>query len=304
MISREDKIKMFINEIGDIKDADLKAFATELIANADDYFFVVPASSSGKYHPPFDLGDGGLVRHTRLVAYMARSLAESYCFSDYDTDCLIVAALAHDIKKQGNGDTGHTVWDHPILAMHYVQEIYGKTNFNVPADTIEKICNAVSSHMGKWGNEPRFCKGNTPLPMPVTEFDKALQAADYVASRKEITDFKFRDTEEVNIVAQPKPSLPPVNEMSLFELENYQMPFGKHKGKTLREVKPTGYLDWMLKQTDFANKDTQEIVRAYFNKLRESITSDGREKVKEENKAYVAENASQSLPIDEDDLPF
>jgi uncharacterized protein (DUF3820 family) len=304
MISREDKIKMFINEIGDIKDADLKAFATELIANADDYFFVVPASSSGKYHPPFDLGDGGLVRHTRLVAYMARSLAESYCFSDYDTDCLIVAALAHDIKKQGNGDTGHTVWDHPILAMHYVQEIYGKTNFNVPADTIEKISNAVSSHMGKWGNEPRFCKGNTPLPMPVTEFDKALQAADYVASRKEITDFKFRDTEEVNIVAQPKPSLPPVNEMSLFELENYQMPFGKHKGKTLREVKPTGYLDWMLKQTDFANKDTQEIVRAYFNKLRESVTSDSREKVKEENKAYVAENASQSLPINEDDLPF
>lgn len=295
---------MFINEIGDIKDADLKAFATELIANADDYFFVVPASSSGKYHPPFDLGDGGLVRHTRLVAYMARSLAESYCFSDYDTDCLIVAALAHDIKKQGNGDTGHTVWDHPILAMHYVQEIYGKTNFNVPADTIEKISNAVSSHMGKWGNEPRFCKGNTPLPMPVTEFDKALQAADYVASRKEITEFKFRDTEEVNIVAQPKSVLPPVNEMSLFELENYQMPFGKHKGKTLREVKPTGYLDWMLKQTDFANKDTQEIVRAYFNKLRESVTSDGREKVKEENKAYVAENASQSLPIDEDDLPF
>ena len=295
---------MFINEIGDIKDADLKAFATELIANADDYFFVVPASSSGKYHPPFDLGDGGLVRHTRLVAYMARSLAESYCFSDYDTDCLIVAALAHDIKKQGDGNTGHTVWDHPILAMHYIQEIYGKTSFNVPADTIAKICNAVSSHMGKWGNEPRFCKGNTPLPMPVTEFEKALQAADYVASRKEITDFKFRDTEEVNIVAQPKSVLPPVNEMSLFELENYQMPFGKHKGKTLREVKPTGYLDWMLKQTDFANKDTQEIVRAYFNKLRESVTSDGREKVKEENKAYVAETASQSLPIDEDDLPF
>ena len=94
MISREDKIKMFINEIGDIKDANLKEFATELIANADDYFFVVPASSSGKYHPPFDLGDGGLVRHTRVVAYMAKSLAESYCFSDYDADCLIVAALA------------------------------------------------------------------------------------------------------------------------------------------------------------------------------------------------------------------
>ena len=303
MISREDKIKMFINEIGDIKDANLKEFATELIANADDYFFVVPASSSGKYHPPFDLGDGGLVRHTRVVAYMAKSLAESYCFSDYDTDCLIVAALAHDIKKQGRGDTGHTVWEHPELARDYIIETYNKQSFGISEDVIHKIANAVYSHMGKWGNDPRFCKANTPLPMPVTELEKALQAADYVASRKEITGFKFRDTEEVNVVAQPK-TLPPINEMSLFELENYQMPFGKHKGKTLKEVKPTGYLDWILKQTDFANKDTQEIVRAYFNKLRESVTSDGREKVKEENKAYLAENVSPSVSIDEDDLPF
>ena len=300
MISREDKIKMFINEIGDIKDANLKEFATELIANADDYFFVVPASSSGKYHPPFDLGDGGLVRHTRVVAYMAKSLAESYCFSDYDTDCLIVAALAHDIKKQGRGDTGHTVWEHPELARNYIIETYNKQSFGISEDVIHKIANAVYSHMGKWGNDPRFCKGNTPLPMPVTEFEKALQAADYVASRKEITEFKFRDTEEVNVVAQPKPALPPINEMSLFELENYQM----HKGKALKEVKPTGYLDWILKQTDFANKDTQEIVRAYFNKLRESVTSDGREKVKEENKAYLTENVSPSVSIDEDDLPF
>ena len=82
------------------------------------------------------------------------------------------------------------------------------------------------------------------------------------------------------------------------------MPFGKHKGKTLREVKPTGYLDWMLKQTDFANKDTQEIVRAYFNKLRESVTSDGREKVKNENKAYIAEGSAGNITINDDDLPF
>ena len=304
MISREDKIKMFINEIGDIKDANLKEFATELIANADDYFFVVPASSSGKYHPPFDLGDGGLVRHTRVVAYMAKSLAESYCFSDYDTDCLIVAALAHDIKKQGRGDTGHTVWEHPELARDYIIETYNKQSFGISEDVIHKIANAVYSHMGKWGNDPRFCKGNTPLPMPVTEFEKALQAADYVASRKEITGFKFRDTEEVNVVAQPKSVLPPINEMSLFELENYQMPFGKHKGKTLKEVKPTGYLDWILKQVDFANKETQDIIRVYYDKLRDSVTSDKREQIKAENKAYVTENSASLTQEEMDDLPF
>jgi uncharacterized protein (DUF3820 family) len=302
MINREDKIKMFINEIGDIKDTDLKAFATELIANADEYFFSVPASSSGKYHPPFDLGDGGLVRHTRCVAFMAKSLAESYCFSEYDTDCLILAALAHDIKKQGNGDTGHTVWEHPELARDYVLETYEKGTFNISTEVINKIAKAVHSHMGKWGNHANFLKGNSPLPMPATEFEKALQAADYIASRKEILDFKFRDTEAVEIPIQRKGK--PASEMSLMELEEYVMPFGKHKGKTLREIKPSGYLDWMVKQTDFNNKETQEVVRAYFDKLREFTTSDGKQKVVMENKAYIAENTGQDIIIDNDDLPF
>lgn len=286
MISREDKLKMFINEIGDIKDADLKVLATELIANADDYFFMVAASSSGKYHPPFDLGEGGLVRHTRCVAFVAKSLAESFCFSEYDTDCLIVAALAHDIKKQGNGETGHTMWDHPMYALSYVHEIYEKTKSNVPLDVIFKIEKAVSAHMGKWGNYPQFTKGNDPLPMPETEFDKVLQAADYLASRKEFTEFKFRPTETVEIVAEKNSK--DVSMMSLMELELYIMPFGKYKGKTLKEVKPTGYLDWMVKQTDFNNKETQNIVKAYFEKLREFTTSDGKQKVIEENKEFAS----------------
>lgn len=306
MISREDRLKMFANEIGDIYDKDLKELATELIANADDYFFTVPASSSGKYHPPFDLGCGGLVRHTRCVAFMAMSIAESHCMSTLDRDSLIVAAIAHDIKKQGNGNGNHTVFEHPIYAKNYVLEIHKKINSAVPVDVVEKIANAVHSHMGKWGHDKEFIKGNNPLPMPSNEFEFALQTADYIASRKEIVDFKFRDTEAVVAVIEQPTNVEkkPITEMSLFELENYEMPFGKHKGKTLKEIKPTGYLDWILKQTDFANKDTQEIVRAYFNKLRESVTSDGREKVKEENKTYIAETASQSLPIDADDLPF
>jgi hypothetical protein len=91
------------------------------------------------------------------------------------------------------------------------------------------------------------------------------------------------------------------------------MPFGKHKGKTLREVKPTGYLDWMLKQTDFANKETQEIVRAYFNKLREFTTSDGKMKVLNENKEHASavrlldniNKEEMTLTEEEmDDLPF
>ena len=298
-MNREDKLKMFANEIGDIKDNDLRTLATEIIANADDYFFTVAASSSGKYHPQFDLGDGGLVRHTRCVAYMAMCMAESFDMSDYDKDALIVSALAHDIKKQGNGESSHTVWEHPTLASEYIKAIHKQIGSLVPSDVIEKIANAVHRHMGKWGNKPNFTRGNTPLPMPETEFEKALQAADYIASRKEILDFNFRATESVEY-QKPKEVIneeKPVEEMSLFELENYVLPFGKHRGKTLREAKPTGYLEWMLKQTDFSNKYSQDVVRAYFDKLRESITSDS---ISEKPKSPVPDVTQEEI----DNLPF
>ena len=41
MISREDRLKMFANEIGDIYDKDLKEMETEIIVNGDDYFLRV-----------------------------------------------------------------------------------------------------------------------------------------------------------------------------------------------------------------------------------------------------------------------
>ena len=77
-MNRADKIAMFSKEIGSIVDDDLRKLATEVIAQADDYFFTIPASSTGKNHPPFSLGEGGLVRHTKCVVYMVlnRSYSE------------------------------------------------------------------------------------------------------------------------------------------------------------------------------------------------------------------------------------
>lgn len=301
----EEKLKMFANEIGDIQDANLKQLATDLIENADDYFFTVAASSSGKYHPPFDLGNGGLVRHTRFVVFLAESVAESFNMTQYDKDCLIVAALAHDIKKQGDGSSSHTVWEHPIYAKDYVYEIHKKTKSKVPKDVIEKIGNAIERHMGKWGHDDIYRKNNTPLPMPETEFEKALQVSDYIASRREISDFKFRATETNGNFIQTETPKKLVSEMSLAELEMYEMPFGKHKGKPLKEVKATGYLDWMVGQTDFNNKETQEIAKAYLDKLREFVTSDGRDKVKAENKQFLEEKKTNVTTTEElDDLPF
>ena len=93
MIQKEDRVKLFINELNDITETKVRDFAKILIENADDYFFEIAASTTGKYHPQFDLGVGGLVRHTRCVAFMAECEAKSRMFSEHETNLLIVAEI-------------------------------------------------------------------------------------------------------------------------------------------------------------------------------------------------------------------
>lgn len=276
-MTRGEKISVFINELNYIKDNNLNAFARELIANAEDYFFTVPASSSGKYHPQFSLGIGGLVRHTRCVAYFAMGAGESYNFDQHTTDLLVIAALAHDIKKQGHISNGHTVREHPLYGADYVIEMQSKFPNFITKEDAEKIAGAIRSHMGKWEGTREWVKDTTKelFPMPKDGFEQALQMADYVASRKYILSFQFDETgytpSENDVVAINESK--DISKMSLFELENYVIPFGKHRGKTLKEVKPTGYLDWVLKQVDFNNKDTQDIIKLYYEKLQEPVVT-------------------------------
>lgn len=194
-MNRADKIAMFSKEIGGITDEGLRNLATEIIACADDYFFTIPASSSGKNHPPFALGEGGLVRHTKCVVYMVKCLCESFNIDEYKRDMLIIAALAHDIKKQGDcaEGVGHTVHEHPLLAAQYVCDVYFASDITILDGVVGIIADLISSHMGKWGADPKFIGDKKPLPLPESDCAKILQAADYLASRKEILDFKFID---------------------------------------------------------------------------------------------------------------
>lgn len=194
-MNRADKLAMFSKEIEDIVDDGLKKLATEIIAGADDYFFTIPASSTGKNHPKFSLGEGGLVRHTKCVVYMVKCLCESFDVDEYKRDMLIVAALAHDIKKQGDCSegVGHTVYEHPLLAARYICEVYFASDITILNGAVSIIADMISRHMGKWGANPKYIGDKKPLPVPSTDLDKILQAADYLASRKEILDFKFRD---------------------------------------------------------------------------------------------------------------
>lgn len=243
-MNRENRLNLFENELDLIHDTNVKDFAKEVIANADEYFFHVAASSSGKYHPTLSLGEGGLVRHTRLVVFFADSIAKSFMMSQHDNDLIILASLAHDIKKQGNGNTHHTEKKHPIFAADYLEEIYNKYQYIYKED-LEKVQKAVRSHMGQWGV-------SDGLPAPDDEFSKCLQAADYCASRKQILQFDFLPTKE------------PLEE-SKEDAGDYKASFGKYRGKSIKEIEKLdpGYFTWILSQESFSNQEFLENVKRW-----------------------------------------
>ena len=61
-------------EIELIKDEELKKFAKYCMDKVPEYFFHVAASSTGKYHPAYTLGEGGLVRHVKAAVKIADCL--------------------------------------------------------------------------------------------------------------------------------------------------------------------------------------------------------------------------------------
>lgn len=272
-MEREEKIKCFEVELNFIEDEKLRQFAMELIANADDYFFVVPGSSSGKYHPPFDLGEGGLMRHTKCVAFMTRCLCEAQMVDTKIKDLLIIGALAHDMKKQGEGEGQHyTIWEHPRLAKEYILNMQNAFPNLISKKDANLMAEAVHSHMGKWGHYEEYAKGREQMPLPLSDTQKILHSADYIASRKEIREFSFVPIENAPVqsykkVIQVDENKKPVDEMTDEELGDFVLTFGKHKGKPIKLLISTGYLDWVAGQVEFSNRDAQDVIKEYLKRV-------------------------------------
>lgn len=180
----------FNKEIGWIHTDKIRKFAKYCIENLPSYFFTVPASSSGKYHPSYALGNGGLVRHTKAAVAIAHELFNLEMFqkqfSEEEQDLIILSLILHDGKKQGDGNGKHTVFEHPIYAANFIKQC----NFECSLLTDEQeriVVDAISSHMGQW-NTTR--NSSTELPKPKNKIQKYVHLCDYLASRKYL-EFNF-----------------------------------------------------------------------------------------------------------------
>lgn len=196
ILDTKSKIDCFKTEASYIKDNILREDFLSLVNIIPDYFFSEAASSTGKYHPEFSLGDGGLLRHTKAACRIAKELLDNPIFgdkyTDHEKDLFIIAICMHDSVKRGIPIEKYTRFDHPLLASKLIKD--NKSLLKMTSDDIIFICSTIESHMGPWNTNDY---SNVILPIPKNKYQSFVHLCDYLASRK-FLDIKFKDDEIVN----------------------------------------------------------------------------------------------------------
>lgn len=165
-------------EINLIQDGKKGRIVKDLIGKLPDYFFEVAASSTGKYHPKYALGEGGLIRHTKAAVKIAESLLELEMFSGLleIKDDIIAALILHDGLKHGYEGGQYNVAEHPnIMANFIVNELQG-------SDFAYSIAELIETHMGQWNTD--WKTKEEILKKPSSKPQAFVHLCDYLASRR------------------------------------------------------------------------------------------------------------------------
>ncbi|MBE6153166.1 MAG: hypothetical protein E7166_02915 [Firmicutes bacterium] len=182
MIETIDKIKTFNTELGYIKNNKYIENTKIILSMIPDYFFKIPASSTGKYHPSFSLGEGGLVRHTKVAVKIGYTLLQSKTtnnFTDNEKDLIIISLILHDSFKSGVIEEKYCRVDHPLIVTNFLKE--NKDKFTFSDQELNYICECINTHMGEFNTDYR---GNVVLPLPQTKHQRFVHMCDLLSSKK------------------------------------------------------------------------------------------------------------------------
>lgn len=185
-----DASEVFADELKLIKSQEVRDFVLRVFDTmTPDYFWTCPASTSGKYHPQVSLGEGGLVRHTKLAVWWGVELMRMYDPTPEQYDAVVAALILHDLRK--NGD--RLVNGRPTLKN--CVNIHGnmlagdiETQMFPPGVKIgsvyEMILAGIAYHMGRWTDPDwKNCTGFSE-EWEDEWITRIVHMADYCASRK------------------------------------------------------------------------------------------------------------------------
>ena len=175
--------EQFLRELGYIKEEDLKNSLLKLIDLLPDYWLVEAASSTGKYHPSYALGDGGLLRHSKAAMRIGYELLNNPCigekYTEREKDLLLMSLLVHDGLKLGLPQEKYTKFNHPILMGDFI--ISHEQEIELSHEDAEFMATVIKTHMGSWTKD---YDGNEVLERPTTKYQNFVHMCDYLASRK------------------------------------------------------------------------------------------------------------------------
>lgn len=199
----------FKNELTYIQNDTLREIVAATLDESPECIVTIPASSSGRYHPTYSLGEGGLMRHIKGAVGIAHCMIETEIFDKIVTgkddgskllmeqrnmyaDAVYAALILHDCCKPDNTEKHSTRFDHPVLAANLFKEIAKKyitqDNMQYMKNVVPMVHSAIASHMGQWNTAP-YARGIV-LPKPKNGIDVFVHMCDYLGSRKFLT-FEF-----------------------------------------------------------------------------------------------------------------
>lgn len=192
--------KMFENELNYICNDTLRSIVADTLDASPECIVHIPASSSGRYHPVYSLGEGGLMRHVKAAVGIAHSMIETNIFKgialpanindkeiiETYKDSAYAAIILHDCCKPDDTEKHGTRFDHPLLAAKLFKEVavkyITKDNMDYMKMAVPLVHGAIASHMGEW-NTASYAKGIV-LPTPQSGIERFVHICDYLASRK------------------------------------------------------------------------------------------------------------------------
>ncbi|MBQ9019417.1 MAG: hypothetical protein IJ097_03830 [Bacilli bacterium] len=178
-----DREELFLDELEYIKDENLQEVLLNIINMLPDYWFIEAASSTGKYHPEYALGEGGLLRHSKAAMRIGYELLSNPCigdkYNDKEKDLILISLLVHDGLKLGLPKEKYTRFDHPILMANFITDNYKEIGLD--KNDAEFMSDVIKTHMGPWTTD---YNGNEVLEKPKNKYQNFVHMCDFLASRK------------------------------------------------------------------------------------------------------------------------
>lgn len=151
----------FSEQLKLIKDRDLREFVTLYIDHQPRFKMEYPTSSTGKYHPEWQNGEGGNGRHTKNVVKILQVFERAYPNLKWDE--VYAAAILHDMSKYSDSSDEYTNPEHPIIESNKFKEYHRQVLESTTAKTgmgythtwsfkrkIKFICHLIKWHDGRF----------------------------------------------------------------------------------------------------------------------------------------------------------